>query len=160
MHLPSSDEALQFAVMLSAGVPAEHAICYFTETSDAAELALILNKWQRSPEVQRAQKIIDGKGWQDMTLEEKIDAALNQHYASLAYLLKTVNYATAGQSEKPKLDSARSALEAKKAGTAGREDPLSRFLADFTTGKMKSLGGRAQERASITVVSEDGRKSQ
>lgn len=134
---PSDDQAMQFAVMLSAGLPAEHALSYFVETSDMAEFALILQKWQRAKNVQKAQQILEGKSWQEMNLEEKIESALNQHYASLAYLLRTTNYVIAGQIDKVKLDSARTALEAKKAGTAGQTDSLSMFLNDIKAGKVK-----------------------
>lgn len=72
-----------------------------------------------------------------MSLDEKIDTALNQHYAAQAYLLLSVNYVTANPTEKAKLDSARQSLESKKAGTAGQMSALDRFFADVKAGTIK-----------------------
>lgn len=134
---PSDEQAMQFAIMLQAGLPAEQAILYFADTDDPATIHLMLQKWTRSRAVATAQKALLGKSWQEMSLEEKIDTALNQHYASLAFLLFSTNYVSAGQSEKNKLDSARQALEAKKAGTAGKGDVLSTFFDDVRSGRIK-----------------------
>ena len=134
--LPSPDEALQFCIMLQAGLPAEQAILYFCDTTDPAEIAAMLGKWTRSRAVKQAQQTLLGKGWQEMTLEERIDCGLNYHYNSLAFLLFSTNYSSVGPADKAKLDSARQALEAKKAGTAGQGDALSRFMDDFRAGKL------------------------
>jgi hypothetical protein len=136
--LPSPDEALQFCIMLQAGLPAEQAILYFTDSTDPGDIAALLGKWTRSRSVKAAQQTLLGKGWQEMTLEERIDCGLNYHYNSLAFLLFSTNYSSVGPTDKAKLDSARQALEAKKAGTAGQGDALSRFMDDFRAGK---LGG-------------------
>jgi hypothetical protein len=135
--LPSEDQAKQFCIMLQAGLPASQAILYFTETSDPGELAGTLKAWMRSRVVRKAQQELMGKSWQQMSLEERIKTALDQHYAGLAYLLFSTNYVEAGSVEKGKLDSARVALEAKMAGTAGKTDALSQFFADINSGKVK-----------------------
>jgi hypothetical protein len=72
-----------------------------------------------------------------MTLEEQIRAGLDQQYASLAYLCFSINYVTASDREKAKLDAARTALEAKLAGTAGKTDALSSFFEDIRSGKLR-----------------------
>lgn len=143
--LPSDEQAMQFAIMLSAGLPAEQAIQYFIETNDPAELALVLSKWQRSRSVQRAQVKLLGKSWQEMSLDEKIEAGLNQQYANLAYLCWSVNYVTAGDREKSKLDAAIKMLEAKKAGVAGQGDALSVFLSDVKSGRVKLAAPMARQ---------------
>lgn len=135
----TEDEALQFVIMLSAGLPPDQAILYFTDEEDPGQIAKILNRFTRSRLVKAAQKRLLGKNWQDMTLEERIENGLNYHYNSLAYLLFSTNYSSVGPADKAKLDSARQALEAKKAGTAGQGDALSRFMNDFRLGKFKNL---------------------
>jgi len=137
--LPSEDEANQFCIMLSAGLPPEQAILYFTTEDDAGIIAEMLRKWIRSRAVQKAQRALLGKAWQDMTLDERIEHGLTQHYNSLAYLLFSQNYSSVGPADKAKLDSARQALEAKKAGTAGQGTPLDRFLDDMRSGKIKTM---------------------
>ena len=134
---PTAEEAVQFAVMLDAGLPPESAIRYFYEAADSAEIMAELARWLKSTRVRRAAAELAGKSWTDMTLEERIDASLSRHYNGLAWFLFSTNYANAGQNEKGKLDTARTALEAKKAGQAGRGDPLTRFFDDLNSGKIK-----------------------
>jgi hypothetical protein len=123
--------------MLQAGLPAEHAILYFAQTEDPGEIALLLSKWLRSRNVQEAQRSLLGKSWQDMSTEEMCNLALEQSYRSMAYLLFTTNYVTANQGEKGKIDTARVALEARKAGTAGKVDPLYQFIEDYKKEKAR-----------------------
>jgi phosphoglucomutase len=113
---------------------------YFTEEQDPAELAKLVHKWQRSRAVQKATLKLQGKAWQDLTDDEKAKTALSHHYNQLAYLLYSHHYAEVGQADKTKLDTARTALEAKLAGTAGKGDPLTQFFDDIKTGKLKLAG--------------------
>jgi hypothetical protein len=138
-NIPSPDEALQFCIMLQAGLPADQAILYFTDETDPSSIAAMLGRWTRSRAVKQAQQSLLGKGWQEMTLDERIDCGLSYHYNSLAFLLFSTNYSAVGPADKAKLDSARAALEAKKAGTAGQGDALSRFMDDFRTGKLTGV---------------------
>lgn len=135
--LPTDDDALSFCIMLQAGLPADQAILYFTDDPDPANVALLLSRWLRCRAIKRAQQRLLGKPWQEMSLEERIDTGLTYHYNSLAYLLFSQNYSSVGPADKAKLDSARNALEQKKAGTAGKGDALSQFLDDLRTGKVK-----------------------
>lgn len=138
MTAPTDEQALQFCIMLQAGLPVQQAILYFIDGDiDASDLALMIRRWQRSKAVSKAQARLMGKTWQDMTLDERCRYALDQHYSALAYLLFSTHYADVGSTDKAKLDSARSALEAKLAGTAGKGDALSQFMDDFRTGKVK-----------------------
>lgn len=134
---PSKDQALQFVIMLRAGLPAEQAILYFLETDDPLVVSQTLQRWQRSREVSAAQRQLQGKDWQEMSDEEMMQAALGQHYRNLAFLLHSTNYITANQGEKAKLDSARTALEAKLAGTAGKMNALEQFYEDLRKGSVR-----------------------
>lgn len=134
---PNDQQALEFAIMLQAGLPATEAILYFIDADDPNEVRMVLNKWQRSAAVKRASASLMKRPWQLMNLDERISTALDQHYSSLAYILFSRNYVEASQTEKSKLDTARQALEAKVAGTAGKSDALSRFYDDLSSGRIK-----------------------
>jgi hypothetical protein len=135
--MPTEDQAFQFAVMLQAGLPASQAILYFVQSEDPGEIAHTLAKWLKSRAVRTAQTKLTGRAWQEMTLDERCRAALDQHYSGMAWLLFSQHYSEASSLDKGKLDSARMALEAKLAGTAGKQDALSQFFSDINTGKLK-----------------------
>jgi hypothetical protein len=137
MMTPDDSAAMQFCIMLQAGLPASEAITYFTDERDPGVLASMLKSWTRARSVRRAQTTLLGKSWQEMTLDERIKVALDQHYSSLAYLLQSSSYIEATPADKSKLDSARQALEAKLAGVAGKTDALSQFYADLSAGRVK-----------------------
>jgi hypothetical protein len=134
---PTEEQALQFAVMISAGLPASEAILYFIDSEDPAELAMILKRWTRSKVVKRAMGKLNRKPWEEMSLDERMRAALDQHYNALAYMLFSNNYIEANSTDKQKLDTARGAIESKLAGTAGKLDALSQFYDDINSGKLK-----------------------
>jgi hypothetical protein len=135
--MPTKDQAFQFAIMLQAGLPASEAILYFVQPEDPQELAIILRKWIHSAAVKEATSQLLGKSWVNMTLEEKIKTATDNHYAQLAYFLFSHNYSDLGTVDKAKADTARTALEAKMAGVAGKTDALSQFFDDINSGKIK-----------------------
>jgi hypothetical protein len=134
---PSKDQAFQFAVMLQAGLPAQDAILYFTDEIDDHVLEVLLREWLSSRAVNAASLSLNGKPWNEMSLDEKIRTSLDLTYSSMAYFLLTHNYGTLGRDDKAKADSARAALEAKLAGTAGKGDALSEFFADLRADKLK-----------------------
>lgn len=142
--LPTDDQAYQFCVMLQAGCPAAEAIRYFIETDDPGELAQICRKWRVCRAVMAAQRKLQGKSWTEMSLEEKMKAGLDMAYAGMAFVLYSTNYSDATAQEKTKFDTARQAIEAKLAGTAGSQDPMSRFLADLQAGKFASITSPAK----------------
>ncbi len=138
MNNPTNDQAMQFCIMINAGLPAMEAIVYFAlPDEDSESIAYKLRDWQRSPQVKRAMAILMRKSWTEMTLDERITHALDLHYSGLAYFLFSHNYADLGGPDKAKADTARMALEARMAGTAGKTDQLSQFFADINSGKVK-----------------------
>lgn len=135
-YLPSADEAQQFAVMLTAGMPPEEAILYFFEDKDNALAAI--DRWMKAKTVRSAiTSLQGGKAWQTMTLDERIEFSLNKHYTELSYYLYSRNYVTLQGADKSKADTARVTLEVKKAGLAGKLEPLSQFWDDVKSGKVK-----------------------
>lgn len=137
---PDNDQAYAFAVMLSAGLPASDAIVYFTDQTDPVFLAQMIAQWQKSRLVKRSLRELMGKAWQEMSLAERMQAGLDQHYNTLSYLLYSRNYLEADPATKGKLDSARVAIEARLAGQSGRSDALTRFFEDIQTGKLRLPG--------------------
>jgi hypothetical protein len=137
MTTPTPELALQFAIMVNAGLPPSEAILYFSASEDPRELAEMTRAWQRSREVRRAMASLMQRSWTDMSLQERCQAALDQHYTQLAYLLYSSHYAEAQQADKTKLDTARQAIEAKLAGTAGKGDALSQFFDDIRAQRIK-----------------------
>lgn len=132
-----SDSALQFAVMLHAGLPAADAILYFTDSDDPGEIASQLRRWLGSRSVRAASAQLMKKPWQSMSLDERCRYALDQHYSQLAYLLHSQHYGEADASHKAKLDTARLAIEAKLAGMAGKTNALDQFLNELRTGNRR-----------------------
>jgi hypothetical protein len=135
--LPTSEQAIQFATMLRAGLPASDAILYFTDSTDPREVGQLLQDWQKSRAVRKAMLSLMGKPWEDMTLDEQCRYALDLHYAGLAYFLYSHNYSEVGQQDQVKLNTARAAIEAKLAGTAGKTDALTAFFEDVRAGRVK-----------------------
>jgi hypothetical protein len=72
-----------------------------------------------------------------MDLNERIRYVMDKHYSEMAYFLYAHNYADLVGADKAKADTCRLALEAKQAGFAGKQDALSRFFADVTSGAVK-----------------------
>jgi hypothetical protein len=135
--MPTKEQAEQFALMLNAGLPAEEAILYFTDSEDPAEVGEMLANWLRSKALKAATLKLQSKPWTEMSLEEKLHTSIDLHYAGLAYFLFTHNYGSLGPADKAKADTARGAIEAKLAGTAGKTDVLSQFISDLNSGKRK-----------------------
>jgi hypothetical protein len=136
---PTKDQALAFAIMLQAGLPPSDAIGYFYESIEEAGEAL--QRWLRSRNLKEAQKVLLGKSWTEMSLDEQCKAGLDYAYAGMAYFLFSHNYSSMGTGDQAKYNAARQALEARLAGTAGKGDALSRFLDDFVAGKLKGTNG-------------------
>lgn len=135
-YLPSADEATQFAVMLTAGMPPEEAILYFFEDKENAIAAI--DRWMKAKTVRAAiTQLQDGKTWQTMNLDERIRFSLDKHYTELSYYLYSRNYVTLQGADKAKADTARTTLEVKQAGLAGKLEPLAVFWDDVKSGKVK-----------------------
>lgn len=139
--MPTKDEALQFALMLSAGMPSLDAFKYFApEGLSDREYADLHRLWQKSKEVSDAILTIQGHSWQDMTAEERIKFAIEKSYVEMAYFIYSNNYTEAGAQVLAKYNQARTSLEAKVAGMAGKMNPLDRFLEDAISGKITVPG--------------------
>ena len=153
---PSRDQALQFALMLSAGLPPRDAMRYFLPDGEDLTPGVIetyLTKWLRSDTVRKAIQTTQGKPWQDMTLDEKMRFAIDKHYTEMAYFLYSHNYAELAGAEKQKADTCRATLESKLAGMAGKLGALDQFWADVTSGKVKlgvGLGGNSTPSLTMT----------
>lgn len=134
---PSASEALQFALMLKAGLPTSDAIVYFfPEDFPAAELEAEHQRWRKSKVVAKACEKVQGRPWVEMTLDQQIQFSIDKHYAEMAYYLYSHNYSELQGADKTKADTCRVALEAKLAGMAGKLDALSSFFADLKSGKV------------------------
>ena len=139
---PTKDQALKFALMIQHGYPSEHAIQYFypelVEAADSEGLQRVHAAWTLSKEVKAAILTVQGdREWQDLSLTDQIEFALNKNYAELAYFLYANNYSTMSGTERQKADIARAALESKLAGSAGKLDPLMQWFSDIKSGKVK-----------------------
>lgn len=134
---PSEEQAFQFAVMLSSGVPSKEAIPYFYPDVPAEDYPAILKLWLKSAAVSAAIEKLQGKRWQEMSLDDRIKYAIEKQYAEMAYFLYSRNYAELGGADKSKADTCRTTLEAKLAGMAGKLDALSQFYQDMRDGKVK-----------------------
>ena len=142
--LPSPEQAEAFAIMLNVGMPPADAMGYFVDLSDWNPGAIrgLADRWLRSRLVVAASRKLMGKGWEEMTAEERIKHAVDKHYGELAYFLYSHNYSTLEGVDKIKADTARQVLEAKLAGLAGQLDPMARFWDDFRKGMLEGKLGR------------------
>lgn len=138
-------QAWQFAIMLQAGMPAEEIIVYFFPDADQHSLTKVLQSWLGSKVLREAVEELQGGEWAKLSAEERMQKAIDKHYAELGYLLYSRNYITAQGLDKTKLDTARSVLEAKLAGVAGQATPMERFWDDMRAKAAKEAKDRASE---------------
>lgn len=134
---PTKDAALQFAIILSSGMPSIEAILYFAPDLEGAELKGLHDRWMRADNVRKAILTVQGKPWEKMTLEERIRFAIDKNYSEMAYFLYSHNYNDLVGNEKQKADTCRTVLEQKLAGMAGKMDSLMQFFDDIKSGKVK-----------------------
>lgn len=134
--------AEQFALMLGSGMPPAEIIPYFLPDEQPDLQKATLAKWLKSKELQAAVRHNQGKGWPEMSVEEKLRFSIDKHYTEMAYFLYSHNYSELQGSEKTKADTCRQALEARLAGMAGKVDALSRFFDDLSSGRL-SIGKAA-----------------
>jgi hypothetical protein len=135
------DQAHQFALMLSCGVPAREAVPYFFDEDvelDTSRVAEIATRWQRSKLVREELAKLSGGEWTGLTQKQRIDKALEKTYNEMAYFLFTTNWA---EQTNPgilaKCTQARTALELKAAGLAGSMNAIARFWDDLASGKVR-----------------------
>lgn len=136
--LPSAESASQFALMLAAGVPPADAIRYFLpEEMDATSVANLARVWQRHRLVAEALTRLQGGEWVQLSHEQRIELVLRKAYMEMAYLLYSNNFADPAVHPGilARMQTARQALEAYKAGNAGKKDPFAEFIEDLRAGK-------------------------
>lgn len=139
MASPSPDNARQFALMLQAGLPANDAITYFPDAQDLDNIAIqeLAKEWVNSPLVAKAEAALNRGEWVGLAPLERIKLALERHYAQMAYMLYTHNFA---ESRDPnvltKLERARVALELKIAGQTAPTNALASFYDDVKAGRI------------------------
>ena len=113
---------------------------FLPPSTDATELKLTLTSWLASSAIKGAILKLQGKSWQDMTLDEKISYSVDKTYAEMAWFLYSHNYSQLMGAEKAKADTCRVALEAKLAGNAGKLGPIESFWQDIKSGKVQLKG--------------------
>jgi len=123
----------QFAVILSSGCPPLRALTYFYPDLQLRELMVELERWMKSAKVRRAIVKLQGKEWEKMSLQEKLEYSINKHYSELAFFLYNSNYNDLIGPDRTKADVCRTVIESKLAGMAGKQDAMTRFLDDFLT---------------------------
>lgn len=136
--LPNSFQAAEFALMLHAGVPPLDALAYFVDAGEQAPE--IAHKWMHCEAVRKELRTLQGKTFQKMSLEERLQHAIEKHYSEMAYYLHSHNYNDLEGAMKQKADTCRTALEAKLAGMAGKSDAMTQFFNDLAIGKVKLTG--------------------
>jgi hypothetical protein len=128
----------QLAVMMTSGMPSVDAIRYFAlDGMDDAALMVFHDTVIRAKALARAVRELQGKSWQDMSLDEKMKWAVEKHYAEMAYFLYSHNYSELSGLEKTKADTCRVSLEQRLAGTSGQMNALDQWFADVRSGKVK-----------------------
>lgn len=140
MRSPSKEEAIQFATMLHVGVPPSQAILYFASEEEAADPTFLIelrDAWLKHREVGKEVNRLQGGNWEDLSLEQRIQIALDKNYAEKAFFLYSNNFNEVSGADYTKLQEARKVLEAKMAGTSGKLNVLDQFMEDVKTGKVK-----------------------
>jgi hypothetical protein len=148
-RLPNEVEAVDFATIVRSGLPPTYAILYFIPAEDPAEIERWASRWMRCKAVNSAMTKLQGKRWQDMTTQERMDTSLDLHYNQLSTTLYNNNYLTATDADKKKMDSARQAIEAKNAGLAGQQGGLEMFYSDLRAGRIKLAGMKTKGKESV-----------
>jgi len=136
---PTESEAHQYALMLHVGLPVQEAIQYFLSDEERLHEVMIagmMEKWNRSKLVREEVTKLLGKGWEEMSLDERVGVAIDKHYAEMAYFLFSHNFGELGGADWSKSMEARKVLEAKMAGTSGT-NPMEDFWRDIKSGKIQ-----------------------
>ena len=139
---PTTEQAKQFALILSSGAPAREAIRYFLPPDSGEALSQgamdqLASRWLADPDVELEVNRLQGGEWSGMTAEQRIRTAVEKHYVEMAYFLFSRNYVELTGPEKSKADTCRVALEAKLAGTSGKLSAVEQFWSDVTAGRIK-----------------------
>lgn len=140
----TSSEATVFAALLHSGVPMATVVKMFLQKGEKEDEARAA--WSVQEAVRKAiAKLDDGKAWFEWTDKERHERALARHYNSLAYYLWSTNYPELAGEARAKADTARQALEAKIAGTAGQNDPVTEFYKEVVAAFKAKKKGEPRE---------------
>lgn len=144
---PLSDvQAEQFALILLSGCPVAQAVTYFLGP-DEDEVAAS-EAWPRQPAVLAAtKKLTGGVSWHELGEQERMELALKNHYAQLAFFLYVNNYNDLDGAKKQKADTCRQVLETKLAGLAGQSNPLNDFYGDMLATYKKQVKDSSMPRS-------------
>lgn len=129
---PTPEQAVLFARMLDAGVPAEEAIGYCAPGMEEAEYPVYAERWPRLKAVRDARIALqENTDWLAMSQKQRMDRALELAYNSMAYYLVTHPVAEQETGAYKKALTFIDLLEKKGAGTAGAVDPMEAFFKRF-----------------------------
>ena len=149
----------QVALILGSGMPLAEAVRYFIDPETLADqpelVRQLTDRWATNKLLADAVTRVQGKSWNLMSLEERINLAINKHYCEMAYYLYSRNYTELEGAARLKADVCRDALEKKLAGTAGQRDALAAFLADVKNGVVR-LGAPLAPKAPKAPVTLNG----
>jgi hypothetical protein len=124
--------------MLASGMPGLEAIRYFCSDPDPGLVRHVHDAWMRAETVALAILKLQGKPWQRMSKDERLQWAKDKAYAEMAYYIYSHNYSDLSGQELAKYDSCRKAIEVKLAGMEGQVEGLGKFWDDLLSGKVKS----------------------
>lgn len=136
-QIHTAEQALQLAIMTRAGMPSRDAVRYFADPSmSEKDLDYFHDAWMRSKAYAQAVVKLQGKPWQDLTLEQMLDLVAKKAYTEMAYFLYANNLAELSGPDLTKANTFRVAIEQKMAGQAGKLDALSQFWDDLAKGRI------------------------
>lgn len=131
--------AARFVKLLGSGLPPIEAMLQVAPQQVASfrRNAELMNKWvaywMEDGHVQAEIERGNGGPWESLSLEKRLDLALNHSFSQLAYFLYTTDFTQITDSATlKKLMEAREAVTTRTQGGKGSEDELQSFMRDLT----------------------------
>ena len=118
------DLARTFVALTGAGWSVGRAVGYLCPEVSVERLEIVAAVWLRTPEVEQALSQANGGAWHELSEDERVSIALQQHRAQCAHYLVTHRLEEAAGVELTKIEMARGVLERFVAGTLDVQDPL------------------------------------
>ena len=118
------DLARTFVALTGSGWSASAAVGYLCPEVSIERQELVVAVWLRMPEMDRALAEANGGAWHELSEDERVSLALQQHRAQCARYLVTHRLEEAMGVELTKMAMAREVLERFVAGTLDVQDPL------------------------------------
>ena len=135
--LPQLTSALAdaFIKIVNAGIPALTAVAYCASDVPYERHPIVLAAWLNDPLLLKSAADFNGGEWQDLAPDDRLDIALDKHFAELAYYLWSHNYASAEGVELTKAIEARKAIVEKLKGVGeGDDTPFVKAMRDLVSG--------------------------